>query len=174
MKTINNRKYILVALLLFLGALYLCEFSPFSSRAVALVNSGYGTFDMKKYDAEIYLQVMNATTDFSAYWKYYMTDFIFIAAFLNFMVQLVRGFSGKYSNLIKRIAYVLAIARGLLDAVENIMLMYLIYEYPNADIGLVSVCNIITRVKFLAMRGWILCFIILSILGIIQRRRNFQ
>ena len=37
----------IVSVILFVFALYLTEFSPFSGRAVALFNGGYGTFDMK-------------------------------------------------------------------------------------------------------------------------------
>ena len=37
----------IISIVLFAFALYLTEFSPFSGRAVALINGGYGTFDMK-------------------------------------------------------------------------------------------------------------------------------
>ena len=87
----NKKHTITVAVVLFIAALFLTEYSPFSSRAVALCNGGYGTFDMKVYNSGIYQSVMHSTTDFGVYLKYYLCDFLFIAAFLNFMIQHTRG-----------------------------------------------------------------------------------
>jgi len=95
---------------------------------VALINGGYGTFDMKKYDANIFESVMQATTDFGIYWKYYICYFVFSAAFFNFMFQLVNGFEGKWNGRIKIVSYVIAGIRGVLDMVENIILLNQIYN----------------------------------------------
>ena len=54
------RGNMIIAVILFVAVLFLTELSPFSSRAVALVNGGYGTFDMKSYDANTFIRVMEA------------------------------------------------------------------------------------------------------------------
>lgn len=159
----HSLRNLLIALVLFVLATMLTELPPFGARAVALVNGGYGTFDMKTYGAQVYLQVMESTTDFSAYIKYYVCDFMFIAAFLNLMVCAVRMFSGTGIAFMagRYVALGFAVARGLLDAVENGMLLYLIYGYPASDAHLADICNILTRIKFLCMRLWFVCFLVL-------------
>ena len=161
----------IIAIVLFVFALFLTEFSPFSGRAVALVNGGYGTFDMQKYDADVFVGVMNETSDFSIYWKYYLVDFIFVAAFLNFMIQMVSGFSGALIQKVKVVSYMLAVIRGMLDSFENIILLNQIYAFPKLNRNLIDACNMITRVKFHFMRGWIACFILMLILQIISNRK---
>ena len=67
---------------LFAFGLYLTLLSPFSERAVAAFNGGYGVFDLKKYNADVIVSVMSATTNMGTYWKYYICDFIFLLSFL--------------------------------------------------------------------------------------------
>ena len=169
----------IIAVILFVAVLFFTELSPFSSRAVALVNGGYGTFDMKSYDANTFIRVMEATTDFSAYLKYYICDFLFILAFLNVMIQLVRGFHGQYIKSIQYISCIVAVIRGILDMVENIVLLYLILGYPDVNSTLADVCNVITRVKFYFMRGWFALFFVMVCLQwffrkVIDNRSNIS
>lgn len=159
----NKRMRIIFAIVLFLAALYLAEFSAFSSRAVEMINGGYGTFDMKSYDAKAFLQVMEATTDMAPYWKYYICDFLFVAAFLNLMIQLAHAFDGKLAKRLRPISYGLAIIRACLDIIENCILLSQIYSYPDYSQGLIETCNIITTVKFASMFCWVICFIIMLI-----------
>lgn len=170
----ENKKMIrrrIISIVLFAFALYLTEFSPFSGRAVALINGGYGTFDMKKYDAVVFVSVMNATSNASIYWKYYICDFIFTVAFLNFMIQMVWGFKGELINKVKVLSYFLAVIRGMLDVTENIILLNQIYSYPEINRMLIDACNIFTRIKFHLMRGWIVCFVIMLIFQILSNRK---
>lgn len=169
----KKRNFILrvIAIVLFFMALYLTVLSPFSESAIELINGGYGTFDMKEYSADGFIHVMNATSDISLYWKYYICDFVFIFAFLNFMIQMVNGFKGNLINKVKIISYVLAAIRGILDAIENVILVNQIYSFPEINSDLINACNIITRIKFYFMRGWIASFIILIIMQIVSNRR---
>ncbi len=165
-KTIRIR---IISIVLLVFALYLTVLSPFSGRAVAAINGGYGTFDMKKYDADVFANVMNATSDVNRYWKYYICDFIFTAAFLNFMIQMVSRFKGVFINKVKMLSYVLAVTRGMLDTSENIILLNQIYSYPEIDRILINTCNVITRLKFLFMRGWFICFLVMRVLTWINK-----
>ena len=164
----------IISIVLFAFGLYLTLLSPFSGGAVAAINGGYGTFDLKKYDADVFLNVMKATSNVSLYWKYYVCDFIFTAVFLNYMIQMVRGFNGTFINKVKVAAYIFAVIRGLLDTSENIILLNQIYSYPKVNLMLIDLCNVITRIKFHFMRGWIACFVFIIIANIISKRRNHK
>ena len=167
-KKMIRRRIISTALFVF--ALYLTLLSPFSERAVAAINGGYGTFDLKKYDPDTFVNIMNATSNVKIYRKYYICDFIFAAAFLNYMIQMVSGFKGVFINKVKVISYVLAIIRGMLDISENIILLNQIYSYPEINRMLIDACNIITRIKFHFMRGWIVCFALILMFHIMSKK----
>ena len=87
---------------------------------------------------------MNATSNASIYWKYYICDFIFSTAFLNFMIHMVRGFKGELINKVKVFSYFLADIRGMLDISENTILLNQIYSFPEINHMLIDACNIIT------------------------------
>ena len=127
---------------------------------------------MKTYDVATYTQVMRATTDFSPYWKYYVIDFIFIGTFLHFMIRMTQAAAGNRLKSLRNIAYGFAILRGIFDSIENILLLTVIYGYPDANSSLIPLANQITRIKFHLMRGWILYFVLLLIAGIFLRIRD--
>lgn len=140
------------------GTMFLTEFT---AGLVAASNGGYGTFDMKRYNAEIYLEVMKKTTDFGIYWKYYICDFLFLEALLQLQLGLIKRFCRKERKLTGKILNIMAAARALLDSMENGILLYLIYGYPIADSFLADLCSLLTRIKFYLMGGWMFSFLIL-------------
>lgn len=93
-------------------------------------------------------------------------------AFLNFMIQIVNGFSGVMINKIKIVSYIFAIVRGLLDTVENCILINQIYSFPNFSQKIIGICNIFTRVKFHFMRVWLLTFVVMIFMQIRENRKN--
>lgn len=55
----NKKNWLkIVIVITFLISLYLVESSPWGSESVALYNEGYGTFDMKIYDAETVYSIL--------------------------------------------------------------------------------------------------------------------
>ena len=160
----------IISIILLVLALYLVVLSPFSGRAVAQINGGYGTFDMKKYDADLFINVMRETSNVDIFWKYYVCDCIFTAAFLNFMIQMVSGFKGEFISKVKVLSYFLAVIRGLLDFSENTVLLNQIYSYPIVNRMLIDTCNTITRIKFLFMRGWFVCFILMCLVQFVKSK----
>ncbi len=103
------------------------------------------------------------------YWKYYVFDFFFTAAFLNYMIQMVSGFKGPVINRIKILSYVIAVIRGILDMVENSIMLNQIYSFPDVNYDLINMCNIITRLTFHFMRGWFACLILMIVLGRVSK-----
>lgn len=171
----ENKKLIrriIIASVLFVVGLYLTELSPFSMRAVALTNEGYGVLDMTEYDANIFVKMMNASTDISVYWKYYVCDFVFTAVFLNFMIQMVSGFKSPKIKIIKRVSYVAASIRGILDILENCIMLNQIYSFPDVNYKVINACNEITRLKFSFMRVWIVSYILMIVLERVSRRKS--
>ena len=83
------KKYGIGLILLFLLSFYLVSFGPFSSRALAKHNNGYGTFDMKKYNLETVQEVLS-TMDregFDMAGKYYLCDGFLLLCYLSFNVS---------------------------------------------------------------------------------------
>lgn len=166
----NNKKTvrrIVIAIVLFIVALCV---SLIEIHVVSLTNGGYGVLDMTNYNAEVFVKMMNASEDISLYWKYYIFDFLFTVAFLNYMIQMARRFEGPVINRIKIISYVIAVIRGILDMVENSIMLNQIYSFPDVNYGLINMCNTITRLKFHFMRGWFVCFLLMIVLGIVRKR----
>lgn len=169
-KKIIRRK--ILALVMFIITLCLVEFSSFSENAIALTNGGYGVLDMKIYNSNTFIEMMKSSNNISIYWKYYLLDSIFTVAFLNFMIQMVSGFEGPVIGKIKNISFIMAAIRALLDFTENGIMLNQIYSFPNVNNGLINACNIITRMKFSFMRGWILCFFTIIIIQGVQKRNE--
>ena len=90
----RKRRWIMpVSFIFFIISLFLVESSLFGSGNVVAYNGGYGTFDMKSYDADsVYSVLQGAKEGYQgAAIKYYVIDYLFIIAFLNF--QTVIGIS---------------------------------------------------------------------------------
>ena len=168
-KKIVRRK--IIAFALFIAALCL---SLWEIHEVSLTNGGYGVLDMTKFNADKFVKMMNESKDMGIYWKYYIFDFIFTAAFLNFMIQMASGFNGPVINRIKIVSYVVAAIRGILDMVENSIMLNQIYSFPDVNSGLINMCNTITRLKFHFMRGWFVCFILMIVLVRLSKKSGNQ
>lgn len=89
---------------------------------------------------------------------------------MNFMIQMVSGFKGSVFKRIKNVSYVFAVIRGLFDMTENCMMLNQIYSFPDVNLELIDICNIITRLKFHFMRAWISCFVLMIIVRIVNKK----
>lgn len=45
-----------------------------------------------------------------------------------------------------------------------------IYSFPDVNLELIDVCNTITRLKFHFMRAWILCFVVMIVVRIVNKK----
>ena len=114
------------AIVFFVIALYIVEASPIGSMAVAKYNQGYGTFDMKKYNAETVTEVLGKMEPqgFHVYKLYYLADDVFLIAFgLLQIVLLQMAFSWVRHPFILQLLCLVPILRGLMDLLENTILM---------------------------------------------------
>ncbi|HEX3022295.1 MAG TPA: hypothetical protein VHP81_07880 [Lachnospiraceae bacterium] len=147
----------------FLIALYIVSGSPFSSNGVKKFNNGYGTFDMKSYDARIVHQVLGDMKEqgFTVYKQYLVCDFLFIFAYGAFQFSLTRAAFqtwkiGKLSWLLLGIP----VARGIADAIENVLLWITLYTFPHENSTLINISSNFTFLKLSLIKVWVVLIII--------------
>ena len=158
------------SVVLFLVALYMVEAGPFGSHAVALHNGGYGTFDMKSYNPDIVRKVLSSMSaeGIKAEYRYYVCDFLFIAAMFLFQYMISRRFLNKqffYASII------VAAIRGIADAVENILLIITIHSFPAVNESIINISSYATKLKLFSIAVWNVIFIVGVIYGIYIKRK---
>lgn len=148
----------LIILLFFITALYFVEYGVAGSNVVAAYNNGYGTFDMKSYNVTT---VNNILGDMDArglniYKLYYVFDFLFIIAFAIFQISITKFVYSWYKGKAQKvIIHGIPIARALFDALENCILLYSIYCFPNVNEGLINTSAAFTQIKLLLIKLWV-------------------
>lgn len=164
----------IILIILFGITLYFVEFSPYSSTALAEYNNGYGTFDMKSYDVEQVNQVLTnmEPKGFTVYRQYFVCDYLFILTFgaLQFYLLYI-AFAWVKSKKIKGILYVIPVARGLFDFVENTLLLLVLQRFPGEISSLVKVSSIATQGKLWCIRIWYVAFLV-GVAGLIYSKRK--
>jgi hypothetical protein len=158
-KIILNKTNIrrILALLVFISSLIILkkiapDFAAYSHGAETLdMRFGYSVNDV----LELFTN-LGADGRF-VYARYFCVDFVFIASFAivqNDLLKLIMGktmLSGKWRALLA-IAYI----RALFDAVENIIILCLIFNFPAIPPLAVTAASAITRLKFVALGLWML------------------
>lgn len=147
---------------LFIISLYLVELGPYGSRNVEKYNNGYGTFDMKSYDANKVYEVLDEMDHkgFLNYELYYLFDFLFILSFGILQTLLTHyAYSWLYIGTFRNVIVGIPIVRGVLDMLENGMLLRVLFTYPQKQDNLIGVSGIITLLKLRLIPIWCLLFI---------------
>lgn len=173
MKKFSRGLFYAIIVIGFLLLLYWVEGSSWSSQAVARHNGGYGTFDMKRYDAQVVETVLSAmdSEGFKASYRYYIGDYLFIIFFGLLQCMISRMIYDPLQSKIRitKILFVLAmivpILRGIADLIENTMLVYTLLKYPIINETMVGVATIATTMKLGCIKMWVL----LVMLGLILR-----
>lgn len=153
----KKRLVIIFSILFFAGVFYWVEFSPWSSKALASCNGGYGTFDMKEYSKESVSEVLSHTSEegFRIYNRYLIGDFIFIIAFGLLQLLIIKGIYTKNGlSKVKIIAYAIIIVRGLFDFIENCMLELIVNGYPKISANEIMIASTATKFKLICIGGF--------------------
>lgn len=149
----------IILFLLFVLSFYLVEFGIAGDSVVAMYNNGFGTFDMKPYNVTVIQDVLSQMNSdgIKVYQTYYIFDFFFILMFGLFQCYLsVRLFKWWKIKYAAAVVCVIPIARGLFDAIENVMLLSVLFSYPKCNVGVIGFSYAMTRVKFICIRLWML------------------
>ncbi len=152
----------------FFLAFYWVEFSPWSSRALAAYNNGYGTFDMKSYNVESVTRVLMTMRPegFRIYDLYLCGDYLFILAFGAFQLMLSMMLYKKLPHdLFYKLTLLIPILRGVFDLVENSLLLVILHSSSAIPVNAICISSIATRCKLTCIALWI----ILVLIGIIRR-----
>lgn len=169
----KDKKNILLLRLLIVAAFaltfYWVEFSPWSSQALAAYNNGYGTFDMKSYNAETVDAILSETQPegFRIYDRYLLGDYFFILAFGSLQLMLTKiVYKRKPKDLLFKLTLLIPILRGIFDLFENSLLLYTLKTYPTLHPAAVQVSGLATRCKLFCIGLWIA----LLLVGICRRK----
>lgn len=171
----KSRIWVPILLIFLFGiSLYFVEFSPYSSKALAEYNDGYGTFDMKSYDVWQVNQVLTnmELKGFTVYRQYFVCDYLFILTFGALQLYLLYiAYAWVKSKKIKGILYVIPVARGGFDLIENTLLLIVLQRFPGEINSLVKVSSLATQGKLWCIRIWYIAFLA-GIAGMIYSKRK--
>ena len=166
----KSRWIIPVSFIFFIISLFLVESTWFGSANVAAYNDGYGTFDMKSYDIDSVYSVLEGAKEeyVGAAIKYYVVDYLFIIAFLNFQTVLgisaCKGFRRKWPL---GLLIVTSGGRAAADVIENTLLLLVIINYPSLHNWWVKLASYATHIKLAAIPIWVISYIVILASGII-------
>ena len=157
----------------FFGILLMIEVGPYSSNNLSNYNGGYGTFDMKSYDSSTVMQVLNHMEQkgFAIYRGYFIFDYLFILVFglvQCYLIYLVYGWCKNHK--IVKLLYIVPIARGVFDIVENTLLLIVLQSYPKELSQVILIASSATWLKLLMIKVWSGIFVI-GIVGSIYKKR---
>lgn len=133
------------------------------NSVVAKYNGGFGTLDMKYYDAKTVQKALSPMNEkgIAVYKLYYLMDFIFILFFGAFQIMLINDvFSFERSKLITIIIFSVPILRGICDMIENIILLWTLYTYSRINELAISISAKFTLAKLMCIKVWILLIVI--------------
>ena len=154
-----KKKYVTWGLiLLFILAFYWVEFSPWSSTALQNYNNGYGTFDMKSYDAQKVYTVLSymEPQGFTIYERYFIGDFLIVIGLggVQILLSLV-AYGWAKGRWIKGVAIGVPIARGIFDVIENVLLLIVLLGYPTQYPDMIKIASMATTMKLDMIKIWI-------------------
>lgn len=153
-----RKKYVVWRIvLLFIITFYWVEFSPWSSTALQSYNNGYGTFDMKSYDANRVYTVLGqmSSKGFTIYKNYLIGDFLFIIGFGGVQILLsLYAYKWAKAKWIHPIMIGVPVARGLFDIIENILLLSVLLLYPMQHPMIVTIAGMATSMKLCMIGIW--------------------
>ena len=148
----------------FLATLYWVEGSGLGGQAVADYNGGYGTFDMKEYNAQVVGEVLGVMEPegFRVSYGYYLGDFLFVIFFGLLQLSILRGIFGllvsrfRSARILFWLSMVFVVIRGLSDILENLLLLGTLMSYPVINQGIIEISAVMTQIKLGCIRAWVL------------------
>lgn len=176
-KVMTSKAVFIWGIILSIGAIILMEYSPWGSHALEQYNSGYGTFDMKSYNTETVYRVLNGMEPegFTVYRLYFILDFLFIIGFGIFQLRVLSFVLRNFrDNVLVKFILWIPVARGIFDAIENILILVLLAAYPIEMPTLVRVASIATFLKLKCITIWSVCIMLGIIANIAAQGKKFD
>jgi hypothetical protein len=133
-------------------------------RNIQTFDSSFRLLDMRfHYNSKIVNQTFEQISEGGriAYQKYLVLDFIFIVCFLVIMISISDALIT--SPHVKTILYIVCGMRALFDVFENVLLLYMLGQYPIFNKTLATICTWITTFKFIMLYIWLLSIVIQAV-----------
>ena len=153
---------------LFIISLFFVEAGFCGSSVVAKYNDGFGTLDMKKYNASTVNQVLFSMNrdGIKVYKLYYLMDYIFILFFGAFQIMLICDvYSFNENGMVRSVIIGITVLRGICDMIENGILLRTLFTFPKVNDIAISISAFFTRMKLWCIKVWV----VLLVIGIIWR-----
>ncbi len=169
-RTVNQKKvfvFRIIAFTICFAALFCMDFFKIGDAGFKVFSGGAGTPDMQfGYKPEWLFNVMETlgTEGRLFYLRFLLFDFIFIISFAFTQAEILKIIMGKIL-LAGKWRYVISLSylRGVFDAVENILLLVILNNYPAHLNGIATVAGISTKLKFISLALWIVFAIVVFI-----------
>jgi hypothetical protein len=171
-----SKKDVIIAAL-FIGSLWIMDFSAWGQPGLKKFNGGIGMLDMKFYYGSAYaLDMMNrlGRDGIDFYIRLLCIDFLFIFSFAYIHVKLMFGFVSRFSlqPVWNRLA-VLALARAFFDLAENVLLILALCNFPQT-FDAIHIAGIVTSLKWCVLSANALIMIVILIVKFVLKGRRYR
>ncbi len=169
-----NRLVRIFVVIGFLLTLYWVEVSPWGCQAVAEYNAGYGTFDMKTYNAVMVEHVLGDMEEegFCVSYLYYLGDYLFILFFGATQALMSHVLCGKWKKAYQ-ISMGAVFVRGMADFIENTLLALTLYQYPTVHRGMITSASTCTQIKLWCIKLWLISLLVGVIVRFLEKIGNY-
>lgn len=174
-KKFANKKYIVPVLLCFIALLFLIERGPFGSLRIKELSGGAGILDMRfGYSGAEAYSLLDKIGELgrNTYIRFLGLDFLFTLVYMLLQSLLITSLVAK-AKLSARWEKLnlLPLARCLLDIGENLILIFLLMNYPVRLTTLVTAASVITAVKLFINYAYVA---IVFFLGALTSRQSIH
>lgn len=169
-RTTNRKKVMVFRIIVFticVAALFCMDFFKIGDAGFKVYSGGASTPDMQfGYKPEWLFGIINTLGSEGRlfYLRFLLFDFIFIISFAFTQAEIMKIIMGKVLLAGKwRYVTSLSYLRGIFDAVENILLLVILNNYPAHLNGIATIAGISTKLKFISLALWIVSAIVVFI-----------
>lgn len=172
-KKMSGVKWVVTFGVLFMIAGYLNVGRPFGIAQLEVIANGVGTLDEMFYNAESAYRVMDQQGEAGR--EFYgrlllTTELVFPLVYRAFNVILISFIFGRWLSPESKLnkLCLLPLVGMIADYGENMLVLTMLFNYPERLYGIAAAASIVTAIKWLSnLTDWLL--IIVGLLGLVRR-----
>jgi hypothetical protein len=150
----SNTKAVIIFSIAFFVMLSLMMFKPLGVEAINAISPGTKILDGQfNYSALSAHETLNKLGPLGrqAYFKLLMVDFFYILAYTGFYVVVLTALAKHFFPrlLFFRFLWIFPFLGGIFDAIENIFTLVQMKAFPNEQLSVYGVSNVVTMVKMI-------------------------
>ena len=175
MRILKKDKRLLKRVVIFIWILTLIilEGSSYGERGIIKYCSDFKIFDMQwSYGVNsVYESLKMLPKEGISHYKIYLlVDTVMTVAFAGVQYLLAHYICKKAA--VRKILVLLLVVRMCCDLIENTCIMIVMCLLPLKCIKIVMFSNIVTKIKFIALIGFFICFTVLCVKNLSEKLRN--